>query len=187
MIWGLKNNQRIKAIPKGEAKCELCNTELIAKCGEIKIWHWAHKSNKECDNWWEPESEWHINWKNEFPPEQQEVKIGKHRADIKTRTGTIIELQANSISPKEIREREEFYENMIWLLNYKTIAKNFQVSRIKPFHNLKKWRWKPSIVKYSKKPIFIDATRGIWKIHKDSAILYSKEDFLKIYGDIYGK
>lgn len=193
MIWGIKDNQRIKAIPKDKATCELCQGELIAKCGEVKIWHWAHKSNKECDNWWEPESEWHINWKNEFPEEQQEIKIGKHRADIKTKTGTIIELQKSSISLKDIREREEFYgEKLIWLLDGKTIAKNFA-----PFKSKRKieqkwfshfeWKWQPSIIRYAAKPIFIDMNiNGIFKIqHNQSYTQYKKEQFLQLYGEIF--
>jgi len=39
------NNQRTKAT-KGakDALCPCCNKPVIAKCGEIKIWHWAHVS-----------------------------------------------------------------------------------------------------------------------------------------------
>lgn len=139
MMWALKNNERVRATPKGTAICNKCNEELIAKCGSIKIWHWSHRSNKNCDDWYEPESQWHLNWKNEFPKEYQEVVIEKgyteedgykeifesndftgnyksHIADIKT-TKWVIELQNSSISTEEIQEREKFYGNMIWLLN----------------------------------------------------------------------
>ena len=44
MIWANKNNERIKATPKDKANCPICNEEVIAKCGSIKIWHWSHKS-----------------------------------------------------------------------------------------------------------------------------------------------
>lgn len=81
MIWALKGNERITATPKDKANCPLCNEEVIAKCGTIKIWHWAHKSNKDCDDWYEPETEWHRNWKNEFLKEQQEVTIKKCVSD----------------------------------------------------------------------------------------------------------
>ena len=67
MIWALKERERIKAAPKKEAICPTCLKEVIAKCGRIKVWHWAHKSKLDCDSFSEPETEWHINWKNNFP------------------------------------------------------------------------------------------------------------------------
>lgn len=197
MIWAIKDNKRIRASPKEKANCPICNKELIAKCGTIKIWHWAHQSNKECDIWYEHESNWHINWKNEFPKEQQEILIKKenkyHIADIKTKTGKIIELQASPISLIEIKEREEFYgENMIWLLNGQTIGKNFELKK-KYFI----WKWLPAIAKYSSREIFIDEKkRGIIKIRvfkykymkqDGEGVVYSKKQFLEIYGDIFKK
>jgi len=155
MNWAIKNGERIKAVPNEKAICPLCKSEMISKCGEIKIWHWAHKSGTDCDDWYEPESEWHINWKNEFPKEQQEVLIKKenkyHIADIKTKTGLIIELQHSPISSKDIGEREKFYDNIIWVLDGKTFGKNI---KFKNFYA--KWNWMPSIIKISSKPIFID-------------------------------
>lgn len=77
MIWAILDNQRIEATPKQKALCPLCNQEVISKCGSIKIWHWAHKQQEECDSFGEPESEWHLSWKNQFPKECQEVTIEK--------------------------------------------------------------------------------------------------------------
>lgn len=194
MRWGIENNERVEANPKQKANCEICNGELIAKCGEIKIWHWAHKSKIECDDWWEPESEWHRNWKNEFPKEQQEVRIGKHRADVKTRTGRVIEFQASSISPKRVREREKFYGSMIWLLNGEKFKELYVISHVDNSHNHRfySWRWKrkPLILKSVTKPIFVDSKYGIIKIGLDKyhcCNIYSKEQFLQIYGDIFKK
>jgi hypothetical protein len=63
---------------------------------------------------------WHIGWKNRFPEENCEVTIRKdgvlHRADILSR-GLVVELQHSSISPKDIRERESFYDRMVWLFD----------------------------------------------------------------------
>ena len=63
---------------------------MIAKCGKHRVWHWAHWKSKDCDPWWEPETEWHRSWKNQFPVEWQEIghtaQSGeRHRADVKTR------------------------------------------------------------------------------------------------------
>ena len=71
--------------------CPCCDTEMIAKCGNRKVWHWAHKTKRKYDHWWETETEWHRDGKNQFPVEWQEVvnfaEDGeKHLADVKTST-----------------------------------------------------------------------------------------------------
>ena len=90
--------------------------------GDIKVWHWAHKSKKMCDHWWENETQWHRDWKNCFPEEWQEVvhfaEDGeKHIADVKTPSGLVIEFQHSAIKPDEQRSRELFYRNMIWIVD----------------------------------------------------------------------
>jgi len=68
---------------------------MIAKCGQHRMWHWAHWKSKACDPWWEPETEWHRSWKNQFPVAWQEIghtaQSGeRHRADVKTETGLVL-------------------------------------------------------------------------------------------------
>ena len=92
-----KYYQNFPRYGKKKGVCPSCGSELIAKCGEIVIHHWAHK--KKCsDHWWENETEWHRNWKDKFPKEWQEVVHfsddgEKHIADVKTRNGFVIEFQ----------------------------------------------------------------------------------------------
>lgn len=56
-----------------------------------------------------------------FPINNIEVIIErngiKHIADVKLRNGKIIEFQHSSLSINEIKEREDFYDNMIWVFN----------------------------------------------------------------------
>ncbi len=155
MLWAIRNNERIQANPKEKALCPLCNQEVISKCGEIKIWHWVHKSLIECDSWSEPESEWHLKWKNYFPKEQQEFIIGKHRADIRTKDRWIIELQNSNISPEDIIERENYYKRMLWLLNGRTLCKGLD---LREKNNIITFRWKNPSKSwwYSEKEIYID-------------------------------
>jgi hypothetical protein len=114
----------IKRIPeKGlRGQCQLCSAEVVAKCGDIKVHHWAHKSKIECDKWWESETPWHRNWKNHFPVEWQEIvqhssSGEKHIADIKTPHGLVVEFQHSQISREERDSRESFYEHMIWIVD----------------------------------------------------------------------
>lgn len=127
MIWALKENEIIKATPKNKALCPSCNSELISKCGIIKIWHWAHKSEKDCDDFSEPESEWHLNWKNKFPKEWQEVSIENHRADIQTKSRLVIELQNSPLSSEDIIKREKFYREMVWILNGNSLCRGLEL------------------------------------------------------------
>jgi len=113
--------QKIRATPNAIAACPECGEGVMAKCGEINIWHWAHKRRGDCDIWGECETQWHLTWKSYFPAECVEISIGgngtKHRADIRTPNGIVIELQHSPISVEKIREREQFYGNMIWIFD----------------------------------------------------------------------
>lgn len=176
MKWAIKNNKRITAIPKSKAICPLCKKEVIPKCGEIKIWHWSHKVDFECDSFGEPESEWHLNWKNKFLKEEQEVIIENHIADIKNKNGLIIELQNSPISSYEIREREEFYGKMIWLLNGKTLGKNLEL-RQKSYGLSFRWKWFPKSWTVAKKPIYIDFSN----FYEDIEIFLIKKIYFSKY------
>lgn len=107
MRFALINNNRIEAQPQLQGLCCCCSKPVIAKCGTRKIWHWAHKSKTDCDNWWEPETEWHRLWKNNYPSHWQEMpllderKDEKHIADIRTIHNLVIEFQHSHIDPQE--------------------------------------------------------------------------------------
>lgn len=93
---------------------------VIAKRGNIKIHHYAHK--QECGCWGGGEmTEWHRNWQARFPRDQQEVIVRTetimHIADIKTLAGLVIEFQHSSINEETVLAREVFYEKMIWVFD----------------------------------------------------------------------
>lgn len=123
MQFALVNGIKTEAMPKGKGICPFCNSETIAKCGNCKIWHWAHKTKTQCDSWWERETEWHRQWKNYFPKDWQEVIYfdeltgEKHIADVKTSNNMVIEFQNSYIKQEEIVARENFYKRMFWIVN----------------------------------------------------------------------
>ncbi|NCN85412.1 MAG: hypothetical protein GW808_02035 [Sphingomonadales bacterium] len=123
MKFGLIDGQRVEPQPKLKALCPNCGQDLIAKCGRVKVWHWAHKGRKHCDQWWENETDWHRDWKNQFPVDWQErvhfdsATGEKHIADVKTPHGLVIEIQHSTIDTTEVQCREEFYKNMIWIID----------------------------------------------------------------------
>jgi hypothetical protein len=94
---------------------------MIAKCGDDRVHHWAHKGRRQCDPWWE-ETEWHLGWKGQFPAEWQEIiqltETGeRHIADVKTDRGWVIEFQHSPVEPEERRSREAFYKRLIWVVD----------------------------------------------------------------------
>ncbi len=137
MQFSLVNNVRVEAFSCGRGVCPVCQAEMIAKCGSRMIAHWAHAKCKNCDPWWENETLWHRHWKNRFPPECREITHmaanGEiHRADIKTPTGIIIEVQHSNITDLERISREEFYKNLIWIIDGAPFKKNFDIYHLLP-------------------------------------------------------
>jgi hypothetical protein len=88
----------------------------------MKVWHWAHRGQRNCDRWWESETEWHRSWKGNFPKDWQEIihhadDGEKHIADVKTSQGLVIEFQHSFMKPKERSIHSSFYGNMVWVVD----------------------------------------------------------------------
>lgn len=116
------------------ATCPFCKGLLIGKCGDIYVWHWQHQQDRQCDPWQEHETDWHRNWKDNFPDNWQEVimEVGleKHIADVRTSKGIVIELQNSPISTSTIKIRENFYKNMIWIVNAEPFKDSFHLTSV---------------------------------------------------------
>jgi competence protein CoiA len=136
MLFAIRDNEKVEALPKTKATCQLCDREVYSKCGEVNIWHWAHHKNESCDGWYEPETLWHKNWKLIFGKENSEVVIKKdgirHIADIYINNEVVIELQNSPIQRQIIRKREIFYgERMLWLINGEKFEDNISIRYLK--------------------------------------------------------
>lgn len=135
MKFALLNNERIEP-QKGikNAICPVCKEPVEACCGPVRIHYWRHKQNhkQHCDPWWENETEWHRQWKDNFPKECQEIimhdeKTGeKHVADVKTKTGIVLEFHHSSMNEDEQDSREQFYKNMIWVVDARQYYDRFK-------------------------------------------------------------
>ncbi len=186
MKFALYGGERVEAEAnlKG-AVCQVCKAEVIAKCGDIKIHHWAHKSKRKCDHWWENETKWHRDWKNQFSEDWQEEILydsetgEKHIADIKTPNGLVVEFQHSFIDKDELSTRNTFYKNIIWIVDgtrRKTDEKKFEEalewrgwdsSRL-----LKDWTIFP-------KPVFFDFGKPLlWGVSDGFPIKLEKKDFI---------
>ena len=121
MQFALVNGLRSEAIRGLLGLCQACNSPMIAKCGHLRAWHWAHKGLRQCDPWWE-ETKWHLGWKNRFPVDWQEIlqraEDGeKHIADVKAPDGRVIEFQHSPLKGEERDARETFCKSMIWVVD----------------------------------------------------------------------
>lgn len=123
MRFSIVNGEKREAQKGLIGVCIGCDQPVIPKCGPIKIHHWAHKSQCECDHWWENETEWHRSWKNNFPIECQEIRHRAedgewHIADVKTKQGNILEFQHSLLNPEERLARNNFYGNdLVWVVD----------------------------------------------------------------------
>jgi competence CoiA-like predicted nuclease len=154
MQWALVDNKKTKAFPGLKGYCCACTANVMPKCGELREWHWAHQCSHDCDTWSEQETKWHIDWKDQFPKEFQEVQVGPHRADIKL-PSHVIELQHSSISSFEISERESFYKEMVWLIDGQPFENNF-VLWDKGNYSTFRWKWPHTSWSVASLPVLID-------------------------------
>jgi hypothetical protein len=124
MRFALINGERREAEKELVGVCEGCGQPLLPICGPVRVKHWRHKVDCDCDHWWENEGAWHIAWKDNFPKEHQEIIIRKqetkewHRADVQTKAGYILEFQHSFLKPNDRNARNIFYgEKLVWIVN----------------------------------------------------------------------
>ncbi|MFX1733918.1 CoiA-like domain protein [Paraburkholderia sp. A1RI_3L] len=132
MQFAIVEDERREAFPGGHGNCPTCGAPTVAKCGPRVMHHWAHASRRDCDPWWENETPWHREWKNLFPADCREISHvapdGEiHRADIKTPTGIVIEVQHSAMTDAERISREAFYGNLVWVIDGSGFRHNFDI------------------------------------------------------------
>ena len=134
MLLALKTDKLEKATPGANAICPHCRGQVAPRCGSIRTWHWAHKVG-ECIYHTEPETEWHLEWKDRALKLGFEIekRFGEHIADIyDPKTNTVIEVQHSPISEEDIIDRCFYYSdlcmNVKWILD--KIQKNISLTNV---------------------------------------------------------
>lgn len=173
MKYALIDGEKFEATKGAKGFCPSCGSELVARCGETNVNHWAHKGNRNCDPWWETETDWHRSWKNNFPKEWQEIihtdeESGeKHIADVKTASDWVLEFQHSHIDPEECISRNSFYPKLVWVID------GVRRQRDKPnFHRILEENSIRSDVPRLKRIISPDDCRLIKEWHKSDTLVF---------------
>lgn len=153
------------AAPGVQGGCPSCGERVTPKCGEVKMWHFAHERDFSCDPWAEGETQWHLCWKLRFPAQCVEVPMGGHRADVRTPMGVVLEFQHSSLSPELIRKREEHYGRMAWVIDASTFCRNVEFFERSGFIDMPtvqfRWKWRSETWKNASSPLFLDFSDGL--------------------------
>lgn len=171
MLLAKIDDTLIEAHPNMRASCPHCNDDVIAKCGTVKIWHWAHKNN-ECVYKTEPETEWHLQWKTWAKEHgfKIEIRSNNHIFDaFNPVTKTVFEFQHSPISQEELKDRSFNAIRAGYLINWIFDYRDKHINR----NGLEKQ------LEISPKNLYIGLK---WYNNKYSAILQNN---LPIFGKIY--
>lgn len=119
MIVATINGDRARATQGARgASCPSCGAPVIAKCGSVVTWHWAHEAHAECP--WAGETEWHREWKSDVadahPAATVEFIDGDHRADVLL-DGLAFEFQSKGLDGDDVLAREEHWGRVVWVVN----------------------------------------------------------------------
>ena len=163
----------IPAVPTAQALCPSCQSPVQAKCGSVNIWHWAHHARTDCDTWAEPDSRWHHHWQALFPLDRVErpIRVGDtlHRADALTPTGTVIEFQHSALSVADIRAREDFYCDMLWVWDVQDAdARERLTLRHKAPENYSTFQWSHArrSLLACRKPVYLHLQDDLFHVRK---------------------
>lgn len=80
--------------------------------------HWRLQEGN-YDGWAFPDGVWNLEWKLKFPKTLVEISVQgnteKHVADVRTNTGLVLNFQARSLDEKQLKQREVFFGQMLWI------------------------------------------------------------------------
>lgn len=185
MFLALNDNNKLIHIdnynPHNNYYCPVCGNKVIGKRGDIRIHHFAHFNSECSDHWNYDMSEWHYDWQQQFPKENQEVVLSKglkkHRADVLI-NNTVIEFQHSPIFKEEFEERNSFYTalgyKVIWVFDVIEAQNTGRLEYIDNRNNGELFQWKypnGALQNFNYKnkqvQVFLQTADNIWKEHPD--------------------
>lgn len=128
MLLALLNGQRTRARNAKSGDIGLCphlRLPVKAHVGQLRqFWVYVDGAPR-LPPGYEPESYWHLSWKETLIDDTCEVVFGasgEHRADILAADGSVIELQHSKIDIRDVQDRVAFYRDntgrrVIWIVD----------------------------------------------------------------------
>jgi len=173
MRIALVDGGRRLAEPKLKGVCAMCKGNVVSKCGEINVWHWAHENV--CPHEDGKETEWHAYCKNLFPIECTEIIVDDHRADVIWK-GVVYEFQSKPMEPEEMIDRQRFWESkgyrFMWVFNMYESWDNFsfwaKAEGENDVYMTFRWKWPKRRLERLNFPVIFDfalLSLSVQKIH----------------------
>lgn len=188
-LYAMLGAERLRARPDGprRAQCPDCSAEMLAKTGNVVVWHWAHRVRPlDCQAAYE--GEWHLAWKGLALDGTQEVAhpSGKRRADVLAPGGFAVEFQASALTAEEVRAREADWDNkLVWVFDAREAYKKDSL-RIMGHGSQRGIFWfkAPERIKTARCPTYYDlGDEGLIHVHE----LRQERSSLKGRGKILSK
>lgn len=188
--------------------CPVCLEKMFIKAGSERARHFSHYPKCECNDSWNGQydmSDWHFEWQNQFPSENQEVVVEyddeRHRADVLT-DRTVVEFQQKPLSAGKFNDRNTFFHNIgyktIWLYDMREEYENGRILDLKNDRFL----WNKAQLKYTKYLLYPGQTEMFFQIGNEGECIvrissffndkfivkqrFTKEGFLAYVGLING-
>ncbi len=177
-LYALVDGQRQRALKDGprRASCAECGEPMLARTGEVLIWHWAHvEHNPYCEA--ARESQWHLAWKERGIDGTQEITVGPRRADILAPGGFAVEFQASALERLKVWTRETdwaAHHGMVWVFKADEAFAAKRITMVRSFAGYEKylsnpepqttldvtWSHAPERVRAARAPSFLDLGTG---------------------------
>lgn len=149
---------------------------MVAKCGRLVVWHWAHVQNEGCDAY-ALEGEWHLAWKDRLASAGARIEVLQrkgdecHIADVVLPSGQVLELAGTYHPANVIAARETFYgKRMNWLYRAEDFIERVEFHAPEPDRQLFRFKQAPrSMVAHKRWPLFweenglVQAIGRLWR------------------------
>ena len=202
-LWEQKRISINEAVQGETFFCPVCLEKMFLKAGKERTAHFAHYPHSNCYDGWNGQydmSDWHYDWQNLFPSENQEVVVQwddiRHRADVLI-DHTVVEFQHSPLSSGKFNDRNMFYHSnigykVVWLYDMQDEYKNNGI--IKVTEQL--FRWEKPLPTFRKYTLSAGQIDLFFQISEDTIVQikefseigfiikksYTKAEFLEYVG-----
>ena len=163
--------------------CPVCLEKMFIKAGSERARHFSHYPKCECNDSWNGQydmSDWHFEWQNQFPSENQEVVVEyddeRHRADVLT-DRTVVEFQQKPLSAGKFNNRNVFFHNIgyktVWLYDMCEEYKNGHIIDLKN----DRFSWDKPQQKYPKYSLRLGQTELFFQIGDEGECIFRISSF----------